>query len=693
MIAPILGPLINRWQEAVTAFSLLVLMVSAATADPVIPDDPEFPRQWALHNVGQIVEGEKEPGLFGADIRATDAWALYQGSSSVVVAIVGTGVNPHVEFADRLLEGRSTVGDPYNSLDTWPAGPFGTFVAGVIGATSNNGIGVAGVSRGVIILPVRAIETAGGDQRSVAEGIVWAVDQGAQIVVVPLQFIHGDPVLEDAVDYAVQKDVLVVAPTGKDGKGFVAFPAAFDGCLAVASTTHRDEWAPFSNFGPQVDLAAPGRNIVSTWQDDGAVNLETAGIGAVGFVAGAAALLLSYAPQLTPLEVGELLESTSDDLGEQGRDPFFGAGRLNIYAALQQAPLPALRFEHPEPMPTAIMPGATTPLAVRIVNGAETVVPGLVTLHYRIADGSEQSVDMNPLDQGIFAVDLPPTPCEETISYYFQAVGDGQTSVFDPIDAPADSYRAIAIQESILFYDDFESDLGWETIVEGVGTEGGWVRAKPVGTMSQTPGIAAQPDYDRSPDAGEICFITGQNPDGVVGAEDVDGGPVRLVSPLVTVGDLDAEVRYALWHHTSAGIVPDVLIVEVSRDGGANWHEVELVTQTDGWEWHSFRLSEFPDVIGDLLRVRFSVADLLPDRSLTESAVDEFLVREIRCDLADGDFDGNGVIDQLDYAAFSTCMSGPANTDLSAGCGVFDFDTSGGVDLQDARTFQNRYNP
>ena len=64
-----------------------------------------------------------------------------------------------------------------------------------------------------------------------------------------------------------------------------------------------------------------------------------------------------------------------------------------------------------------------------------------------------------------------------------------------------------------------------------------------------------------------------------------------------------------------------------------------------------------------------------------------------RCDPVDGDFDGNGVIDQLDYAAFSTCMSGPANTDLSAGCGVFDFNTSGGVDLQDAGTFQNRYNP
>ena len=118
-----------------------------------------------------------------------------------------------------------------------------------------------------------------------------------------------------------------------------------------------------------------------------------------------------------------------------------------------------------------------------------------------------------------------------------------------------------------------------------------------------------------------------------------------------------------------------------------------MIAQTDGWEWHSFRLSEFPDVTGDLLRVRFSVADLPPDVSLTESAVDEFLVREIRCNLADGDFDGNGVIDQLDYAAFFDCMTGPAQADLSPGCGVFDFDTNGGVDLQDARTFQNRYNP
>ena len=682
-----------RCQTNVTVFSLLVLMVSLATADPVIPDDPEFPRQWALHNVGQVVEGEKEPGLAGADIGATDAWTLHQGASSVVVAIVGTGVNPHVEFADRLLEGRSTVGDPYNSLDTWPTGPFGTFVAGVIGATSNNGIGVAGVSRGVRILPVRTIETVDGDQGPVAEGIVWAVDQGAQIVVVPLQFAEGAQVLEDAVDYAVQNDVLVIAPTGKDGDGFVSFPAAFDGCLAVASTTHRDEWAPFSNYGSQVDLAAPGRNIVSTWRDDGFVNLETAPGAAAGFVAGAAALVLSYSPQLNPLEVGQLLVSTSVDLGDSGWDSFFGAGRLNIFSALQQAPLPALRFEHPEPMPTAIMPGVMTRVTVRIVDGAETVVPGLVTLHYRIADGSEQSVNMNALGQGVFGVDLPPTPCEETLSYYFQAVGDGQTVVFDPIDAPARSYRAFAVQESILFFDDFESDQGWETIVEGVGTKGGWVRTEPIGTIAPTTGSAAQPDYDRSPDDGAICFITGQNPGGAAATDDVDGGPVRLISPSVTVGESDVEVRYALWHHTSVGDDPDVLIVEFSRDNGVSWHEVESVTQTDDWEWHSFRLSEFPNVTGDSLRVRFSVADLLSDPSLTESAVDEFLVREIRCDLADGDFDGNGVIDQLDYAAFSTCMSGPANTDLSPGCGVFDFDTSGGVDLQDARTFQNRYNP
>ncbi|MCH8148017.1 MAG: S8 family serine peptidase [Planctomycetes bacterium] len=446
-------------------------------------------------------------------------------------------------------------------------------------------------------------------------------------------------------------------------------------------------------FGPRdEDLAAPGRNIVSTWRDDGAVNLETSSVGAVGLVAGAAALVLSYAPQLSPLEVGQLLETTSDDLGEPGWDSFFGAGRVNVFSALLQAPLPTLRFEHPEPLPTTIVPGALTPITVRIVDGVESVLPGMVMLHYRIADGSEQSVDMNPLGQGIFGVDLPPTPCEETLSYYFQAVGDGQTGVFDPIDAPAGLHKAIAVQESILFYDDFEFDQGWETIVEGVGTTGGWVRSEPVGTVAGT-GSAAQPDYDRSPDAGAICFITGQNPNGAPGTDDVDGGPVRLVSPSISVGADDVEVRYALWHHTSVGVDPDVLLVEVSRDNGVAWQEVEAVAQTDGWEWRVFRLSEFPTLAGDSLRVRFSVADPPPDVSLTESAVDEFLVREIRCDLIDGDFDGNGLIDQLDYAAFFACMTGPTQRDPAPGCEVFDFDTNGGIDLKDAQAFQNRYNP
>jgi|GEM_PF-3573070 len=666
---------------------------TSAVADPLIPDDPGFSQQWALENVGQVVEGESEPGMPGADIRATEAWAIHQGTTPVVVAIVGTGVNPHSEFADRLMEGHSTVGDPYNSLDTWPSGPYGTLVAGVIGAARNNGTGIAGLSSCVRILPVRVIETADGGSAHVAEGIIWAADQGAQVIVVPLQFPAGSPALENAISYAVGRDVLVIAPTGKDGNPSLAYPAAYENCLAVASTTHRDQIAPFSNYGAGTDLAAPGRNVLSTWRDDGVTTIEGAYAAAAGYVAGAAALVLSYAPQQSPLAVGDILMASADDLGDAGWDPYFGQGRLNVAQALQLTPPPALRFEPTAPLPVTVTPNAPTAVLVHITGVGEVIVPESVRLLQRQSGADFVAIDMLPAGEGDYSVDLPATACEETVEFYFEATGDEGTVVTDPIGAPERVYEAQAIQTRDLFYDDFEQDLGWEAVVEGSDTRGGWVRAEPIGTIAPTTGAAAQPAFDRSPDEKTTCYVTGQNPDGDAANNDVDGGPVRLLSPIVDVGTDDVEVSYAVWLHSSVGNEPDELTVELTCDNGASWQNVDTIAPTEGWEWRSFRLSAFPGVTGDTLRVRFSVSDLPSDFSLTEAGIDEFRVMEIRCQAATGDYDGNGVIDQADFAAFGACMVGPLIDGVSEPCRVFDFNSSNTIDLRDGQSLQRRYDP
>jgi len=652
-----------------------------------IPNDPEFVYQWALLNTGQTVNGQI--GTAGADIRALPAWDIYPGSSSVIVAIVDTGVDPHPEFADRLLEGYvapSAGGDPYSTLDT---ASHGTHVAGIIGAAKGNGVGIAGVNDKAELLPVRVLQGNVGTEASTAEGIVWAVDHGAKVIAVPLQFYDGTPRLADAVAYAAARDVVVVAPAGHTGGNEVAFPAAFDGCIAVTATTNEDLRADFSNFGPQVDLSAPSQNIWST-QSGGAYGFETraGSASAAAYVAGVASLIRSYAPQLTALEVRQILMDSADDVGEPGWDPYFGAGRLNARRALELTPLPALRFEYVDPLPTAIPPDMVTSFAIRIADGGQQVLPASAMLVRRTAAaGFAAPTPLRPLGGGLFDVELPAAPCETTIEYYLSAAGDGGAVVTDPLDAPASLHSVRAIRYERLFDDDFETDLGWEVVTEGgASTTGAWTRGIPIGT-------SAQPGFDYSTDYGRYCFVTDPRIGADDGTYDVDGGPIRLISPVIRVTAADAEVTYSRWFYTLSGTL-DVLEVEMSRDGGASWVLVETVGPTHGWAEHTFRLSQFPEAVGDQLRVRFTTADIpFPGDSLTEAGIDEFHVRAIECSTILGDADGDGDVDLADLARLPGCWKGPITAFDDPACGPFDFDSDRHIDLRDFQGLQNQFRP
>jgi hypothetical protein len=653
-----------------------------------IPNDPDFAVQWALLNTGQTVNDQA--GTPGADICALAAWDIYPGSSSVIVAIVDTGVDPHPEFADRLLEGYvapSAGGDPYSTLDT---ASHGTHVAGIIGAAKGNGVGIAGINDEAWLLPVRVLQGNDGTETSTAEGIEWAVDHGAKVIAVPLQFYNGTQRLRDAVAYAASNDVVVVAPAGHTSSDEVRFPAAFEGCIAVSSTTSDDTLALFSNYGPQIDLSAPSQNIWST-QSGGAYGFETraGSASAAAYVAGVASLIRSYAPQLAAAEVTQILIESADDLGQPGWDPYFGAGRLNARRALELTPLPALRFEYVDPLPTTIPPDMVTSFTIRIADAGQQVLPASAMLLHRTAGARFAApTPLRPLGGGLFDVELPAAPCETTIEYYLSAAGGGGAVVTDPLDAPANLHSVRAIRYERLFDDDFETDLGWEVITEGdASTTGAWTRVIPVGT-------SAQPAYDYSTDYGRHCFITGQHFGGDnPGSNDVDGGPVRLISPIVPISTADAEVTYARWFYTAYETL-DVLTAEMSRDGGASWVLVETVGPTRGWAEHAFRLSQFPEAVGDQLRVRFTTADIpFPGDSLTEAAVDEFHVRAIECSSVRGDADGDGDVDLADLARLPGCWKGPITAFDDPACGPFDFDSDRHIDLRDFQGLQNQFRP
>lgn len=662
------------------------MVVAPLKLAPAMPNDPQFPQQWYLQNDGQQVGGVA--GTPGADVAALNAWALHGGTSTVTVAVVGSGISPHDEFGNRLLPGRAFVGDPFNTADVCGTG---TEVAGIIGAARDNSLGIAGLAGPVKLLPVRVKASCSGPEENVALGMNWAVDSGADIIIVPDLHHDGTPQLAAAVDYAVAHDVLVIAPFGSLGVGFVSYPAKHAGSIAVTATDHLDQLAAFSYFGVEADLSAPGAGIWSTDRFGGYAEVAESGATAAALVAGAAALIKSYAPQLTAAEVRNILENSATDLGAPGWDAAFGWGRLDVTAALMMTPQPPLRFELLSDPPEMLLPGSSTVFDVRIANGSQVVLPVQARVFHRIAGGSFSSMPLTSLGSGMYRVTLPATTCNTTIDYYLSSTGHQGGVVREPLVAPTETYSAWSARLRTLFNDDMEMDRGWTTAPPGASAaQGAWTRGIPIPTLSAN-GQQMQPGHDFSPGTKQNCFYTGMHMPGAgVGTSDVDGGPYTLTSPEVLLTTSDALISYARWLFWLQNGVEDFLTVEVSRDGGTTWALAETVAHNGAWVEHSFRLSDFPSLTGNQLRVRFSISDF--DASLIEAAVDEFRVEAIDCSAATGDGNNDGMVALNDHALMRNCMLGPGIAYSNpAVCALFDFDADGDVDVADAGQFALRF--
>ena len=209
--------------------------------------DPRFSEQWGL-----------------TAIHAPQAWTVTRGKSAVVVAVVDTGVDyTHPDLVDRV----DTAND-YDFVngdsDAVDDNGHGTHVAGIIAATADNGIGVAGVAPECRVLPVKVLDSKGsGDTIGVAAGIRYAADAGAKIINLSLAG-PSDATMGDAVAYAQLKGCIVVAAAGNEGLGSASYPAGYDQVIGVGATDSSNVRATFSNHGIGVDIAAPGVNILST---------------------------------------------------------------------------------------------------------------------------------------------------------------------------------------------------------------------------------------------------------------------------------------------------------------------------------------------------------------------------------------------------------------------------------------------
>ncbi|MEO8233767.1 MAG: S8 family peptidase, partial [Ignavibacteriota bacterium] len=338
-----------------------------------VPNDSLLSQQWALEK-----------------IKAFDAWDITQGSDTVLLAIIDTGIDYlHPDLKNKIYknpgemgidnQGRDKssngvdddnngfiddfmgwdfvdrVGFPFDSTGgdylTWDNNPLdenghGTLVSGTSAAETNNISGIAGVAPNIKVLNLRSFDPGGyGEEDDAAAAILYAVKMGAKVINMSWGDYSFSYVLRDVIRYAYSQNVVLVASSGNNGSNEPHYPSGYSEVISVGNSTEQDYVAGSSNWGSTLDLVAPGSLIRSTnFKSD---YLDFSGTSASApFVSAAASLILSKL-NFTNEEVKQILKSTSDDIGEAGWDLKSGAGRLNLLKALSVTAPAEIKFYSP----------------------------------------------------------------------------------------------------------------------------------------------------------------------------------------------------------------------------------------------------------------------------------------------------------------------------------------------------------
>lgn len=339
------------------------------------PNDSLYNQQWGL-----------------AKINAPQAWDVTEGEDSIIVCIIDTGIDYlHPDLTASIFINNAETGvdalgrdkrsngidDDLNGfVDDWRGFDFtdrqgfpfdstggdylywdnnpmdengfshGTAVAGIIAATKNNSIGIAGVSPKVKILNLRAFDPAGyGEEDDVAAAIIYAVNNGAKVINMSFGDNSFSLVLRDVIRYAYSKGVILVGSSGNSSSSNPHYPSGYQEVISVGNSMENDAVASSSNYGSTLDLVAPGTGIITTVRNNryGSFSGTSA---AAPFVSAAAALLKSVS-NFSNEEVKQILKSTCDEIGATGWDLKSGAGRLNLHRAVTVLAPSIIKFDYP----------------------------------------------------------------------------------------------------------------------------------------------------------------------------------------------------------------------------------------------------------------------------------------------------------------------------------------------------------
>jgi len=354
------------------------------------PNDPDFANQWNLMK-----------------IKAADAWDLSKGDTSVIIGIVDTGVDwDHPDLNANVWRNWNEI--PNNGIDDdnngfiddfigWDFGGLngtpdnnpvedrpehGTHVAGIVSAVTDNGIGIASIGYKCKVMAIKACRD---DYRSPTntayivygyEGIVYAAQNGAQIINCSWGGSGYSILGQQTIDYVTSLGSLVVAAAGNSNSKNDHYPSGYKNVLSVASTDQGDYKSSFSNYGYSVDVSAPGNNILSTWQNDTYFYASGTSM-ASPLAAGLAGLVKSKFPNYNPLQVAEQIRVTTDDINSL--NPTFanllGKGRINAKRALEEINAKSVRAIQTEFSDSPggdgdgiIEPGETISISLKFLN-------------------------------------------------------------------------------------------------------------------------------------------------------------------------------------------------------------------------------------------------------------------------------------------------------------------------------------